>query len=270
VCLFLGPYRNLTTLTASILQLHPQCQVLNHAGGRVLRDSNLNFLDGYSDEKLANFCGFALTASEEGARGAKGGSITRSHAFDHSVLRAAYERRYAGRPDKNDVCVVWKESALVSRYLRRRVDLPGLLTAAKRLRFLLPIRNPLDCTQSNVRLQASLSDGRTDPVEVLRRVLRDIRWFQQLAAAHPDRFYSFYEFEFGESVVNRLRTFLSIDEDEQWAEDAVACFRVIGASYEHPPSFVDAYERLVEELFADEPRTVDDLMRFASAASERD
>ncbi|MHB8529324.1 MAG: hypothetical protein ACYC8V_07420, partial [Caulobacteraceae bacterium] len=31
----LGPYRNLTTLTASVLALHPQCQVLNHASDRI-------------------------------------------------------------------------------------------------------------------------------------------------------------------------------------------------------------------------------------------
>ena len=44
VCLALGPYRNLTTLTAGILSLHPQCQVLNHAGVRLLPDPERNFL----------------------------------------------------------------------------------------------------------------------------------------------------------------------------------------------------------------------------------
>ncbi|MCW5878805.1 MAG: hypothetical protein KIS80_08075, partial [Anaerolineales bacterium] len=47
VCLFLGPYRNLTTLTASMLSLHPECQVLNHAGTRVFPNKNLNFIEEY-------------------------------------------------------------------------------------------------------------------------------------------------------------------------------------------------------------------------------
>ena len=36
ICLLSGPYRNLTTLTASMAVLHPNCQVLNHAQGRIL------------------------------------------------------------------------------------------------------------------------------------------------------------------------------------------------------------------------------------------
>jgi len=35
VCITLGPYRNLTTLTASVLFLHPNCKVLNYAARRV-------------------------------------------------------------------------------------------------------------------------------------------------------------------------------------------------------------------------------------------
>ena len=35
VCLTPGPYRNLTTLTVSVLYLHPDYQVLNHAGTRL-------------------------------------------------------------------------------------------------------------------------------------------------------------------------------------------------------------------------------------------
>ena len=42
VCL-LGPYRNLSTLTASIAALHPNCQVLNHAGEKILNNDSLDF-----------------------------------------------------------------------------------------------------------------------------------------------------------------------------------------------------------------------------------
>lgn len=34
----LGPYRNLTTFTAAIFTLHPQCLALNHAGKRLLNN----------------------------------------------------------------------------------------------------------------------------------------------------------------------------------------------------------------------------------------
>ena len=51
-CVFLGPYRNLTTLTASVLALHPRCQMLNHAGGRIFSESELNFIENHSLEKV--------------------------------------------------------------------------------------------------------------------------------------------------------------------------------------------------------------------------
>ena len=34
VVMALGPNRNMTTLTASLIALHPSCQVLNNAGNR--------------------------------------------------------------------------------------------------------------------------------------------------------------------------------------------------------------------------------------------
>ena len=50
VCLTLGPYRNLTTLTASVLFLHPNCQVLNHAGIRIYGNRQIDFLWDYNNE----------------------------------------------------------------------------------------------------------------------------------------------------------------------------------------------------------------------------
>ena len=59
VCILLGPYRNLTTLTCSVLSLHPQCVVLNHAGLRTLRNPKLNFLANYSPDKFSEFVRYA-------------------------------------------------------------------------------------------------------------------------------------------------------------------------------------------------------------------
>ena len=82
VCLTLGPYRNLTTLTAATLFLHPHCQVLNHAGSRIFENQAVNFLADYSRAKFDRFIQFAIQISGGGKRGNFGGSITYSHAFD--------------------------------------------------------------------------------------------------------------------------------------------------------------------------------------------
>ena len=119
VCIFMGPYRNLTTLTSALLNLHPHCQVLNHAAMRVLDDDAINFLSHYSDERFGRFCNFAIEESQGGKRGDYGGSITLSHAFDHEVMSSAYEERYGGNLRKDEVrSIVWKDSQRLTNFLR--------------------------------------------------------------------------------------------------------------------------------------------------------
>lgn len=84
---FLGPYRNLTTLTASVLALHPHVQVLNHAGRRLLKQPELDFITEPSTWN--RFCEVALAESRGGTAGLHGGSITHSHAFESPKIRAA-------------------------------------------------------------------------------------------------------------------------------------------------------------------------------------
>jgi hypothetical protein len=96
VCILLGPYRNLSTLTASTLHLHPNCQALNHAGRRVLSHDRRNFLADYSARKFKAFCRFALAASQGGQRGRYGGSINLSHAFERPAMKTVYAKRYPG------------------------------------------------------------------------------------------------------------------------------------------------------------------------------
>ena len=69
LCLFLGPYRNLTTLTASTLFLHPNCQVLNHASTRIFGDQRIDFFANYSDATFDAFLRYAIHISQSGARG---------------------------------------------------------------------------------------------------------------------------------------------------------------------------------------------------------
>src|SRR5689334_13648080 len=64
VCLALGPYRNLTTLTAATLFLHPNCQVLNHGGMRIFGNLQVDFLsNNYSEERFNRFVQYAIRIS---------------------------------------------------------------------------------------------------------------------------------------------------------------------------------------------------------------
>jgi hypothetical protein len=258
VCLALGPYRNLTTLAAALLFLHPQCQVLNHGSDRVLDDPDMNFLASRLRENTDSFIRHAVAYSKAGQRGRIGGSILLSHAFDRGTLRETYHRRFGDALVKQDIrCLFWKESHRVSVYLRQHaVDFDELFRHDERLRFLMPVRHPVDCALSNIRdgRAGSLlpgSDNATLP-DMIRAVLGELLWFVRLQEHFPDRFFCFLENAFDRNTLQHLAAFLRIDPDDQWFDDVLANY-TIRHPYKHSPPDRQYYRNLVQQMFHDYP-----------------
>lgn len=270
VCLFLGPYRNLTTLTASILFLHPNCQVLNHAANRIFHDERTDFFDGYDDEKFDAFVRYAIYASGGGGRGMVGGSITHSHAFDEGhVTRELFESTGGKLIKEKIYSLVWKESLRTSNRIRQTgIDLGTIFARNSPLRFLLPVRNPIDCAVSNMKsghvsLFPSLEEG--SPVEkVVEAILDEFKWVRSWERKYPERFFIYFEPEFNEETVGRLADFLKVEMNEEWKRNALAAFE-IKKRYEHPEPLVAHYRRLVHERFAGDPDFAASLLRFVEA-----
>jgi len=270
VCVLLGPYRNLTSLTASIVFLHPEAQVLNHALLRVSPLPAVNFLDNPQGPVFDNFIRYAVHLSQAGRKEDwdLGGTLTVSHAFtDHPVMQQTYEKRYGDRMLKKEVrCLLWKESMRVSNYLQENsTDLAGLCTKLPRLRFLMPVRNPMDCAVSNLKTGHArhLVDKGSETFEdVLDRIMREIAWFKSYEARMPDRFFSYYQFDFNEAMLKRLAGFLGLAPDPSWIADSMACYD-LKASYPHSGERVAAYRRLVDEHFSRLPEARQALLRFA-------
>jgi hypothetical protein len=267
-CVFLGPYRNLTTLTAAVLSLHPYCQVLNHAGERVFNTPDKNFLVDHSPAAFARFCAFALGASQGGRRGSYGGSILLSHAFDSGLVRDVYRSRFGDVLLKEKIeAIVWKESLRVAKLLRKQgVDIAHLLSHNERLRFLLPVRNPMDCAVSSLRTghsQLLRPDGSRDVRDIVAAILDELSWFRALSSVHgQQRFFHFFEFEVDESLFQRLAGFLHLSPDERWTKDAMRCF-VVRKGHEHDASLRQWYGQRVQQVFAADPEFAEKLARFA-------
>ena len=253
VGLILGPYRNLTTLTAAVLSLHPSTQVLNHAGKRLLTGRR-NFIERPDEARLDRFVDAALSASTEGRRGTFGGSIQFSHAFDRENLRESYQRRYGDRAMKDDVrCFIWKESGRVTQLLRRSGDgIEKLTESAPKVRFLQPVRNLLDCTRSNLD-NTKVVPGVTDMSRegVLDAIVENMSWFARSAEKHPERFFMFFEDDPITTILDGLVAVLELDDDETWRRDAADAFIVAGKSYEHGPEMHEALRRSVERHVTD-------------------
>lgn len=264
VCIFMGPYRNLTTLTSALLSLHPHCRVLNHAAERVLDDDAINFLSHPSDDRFLKFCKFAIEESQGGKRGDYGGSITLSHAFDHEIMKATYRERYAGQVRKEEVhSVIWKDSQRITNYVRDNELLDPMLDSIKRVRFLMPIRNPLDCAISNhnSRKKEHLSSRGDGLHDVLEAVCGEIAWFQSQKRRQPDRFFNFFENELDEDALRNMASFLELEPTPQWIGDAIRCYQLKPA-YEQDADLVAKYRQLVDRHFSDDIKFAESMTRF--------
>jgi hypothetical protein len=267
VCLFLGPYRNLTTLTASLLFLHPNCQVLNHAGNRIFGDPRLDFLDRYDEETFDAFVQYAIHASRGGARGDVGGSITHSHAFDdRHVTRQLFHEAGGDLVKPHIHSLVWKESLRTSNHLRDcRTDLDAIFARNPRLRFLLPVRNPIDAAFSNRKTgHAELfKDLSTEPTveNVLDAILDEFAWVDALRGNHPDRFFVYFENDFTRQTAADMARFLELEPLDSWLDQVMTAY-TIDRHYDTTPDLLDHYRTQVDRKFPPDGEFAHHLLSF--------
>jgi len=269
VSIALGPYRNLTTLTATLLFLHPRCQVLNHGSDHILTNPEINFLHEYSDDKFNAFVEYAIQLSAEGKRGRHGGSITMSHAFDDKDISETYSQRFQDKRIKDNIeCLFWKESLRVTRFIKQnKVDLDNLFQNNTRLNFLMPVRNPVDCALSNIKsghaMALTNSSDNSSYTEVLTAILLELRWFFQLQEKHPGRFFCFFENAFDSDVIHQLAHFMKLEPEKRWVDDVIANYN-IRHPYQHSQDMINIYEELVNRYFEPLPEVKKSLASFAA------
>jgi hypothetical protein len=259
VCLFLGPNRNLTTLTASILSLHPNCQVMSHGGERVLPMDNLNFLNNYTNEKFIEFCHFALTMSQTHGKGGFGGSITITHAFRHNRrIRRAFQRRFGRSLIKRPVkSLIWKEAQRVDNYIEQtNADLTIILSKNDKLRFIMPVRNPIQVARSlmhNEGFKKKYYDDAASIYPILDNILLKMKRTIELHRRFPDRFFIFFENEINIELLTEIAKFLRIPVDSKWLLDASQCFELNSKKYFFPDSIHEYFEERTKTLFEKNP-----------------
>ncbi len=271
LCMVLGPYRNLTTLTGSIMSLHPNCQVLNHGLDRIKDDKTLNFLTHYSEDTLKNFIKYAIYISGGGKRGNYGGSIILSHAYaENSKMGQSYRELYGDQMVKENIeCLFWKESLYTTNILQQYPNkFQLLLNENPDIKFLLPIRNTLDCAKSNIKtgmatIYPEIID-RTNNKKVIFRILQDYLWLFKLKTQYPDRFFYFFQHEIDRDKLLKLAEFLNISADEKWLAHSLRNYSV-RKKYDHSKELKYYYNKTVEEMFSEFPAQQQELLKFTGA-----
>ncbi|MCF7885839.1 MAG: hypothetical protein K9M80_05025 [Candidatus Marinimicrobia bacterium] len=265
--IILGPYRNLTTLTASMLMLHPNCQVLNHAGMRIFNWRMLNFMKSPNRETLERFLRYAIYISGRGQRGNYGGSITYSHAFQYNKMNELYATRFGNNLIKDTIhSFVWKESLRIANFLRENnVNISNLTQKFPELRFIQPVRNPLDCAKSNLktgknRLFQGLSEDSQEKATV-SAILDEYKWFLEIKCKNPEKYFYFMQYDFTKEMLINFAQFLEMEPDEKWINDSLDIYEM-KSSYTHTPELITHYRQEVEEIFHDYPDFAEELLRF--------
>jgi tetratricopeptide (TPR) repeat protein len=269
VCLILGPYRNLTSLTAAVLFLHPSCQVLNHAAMRILHKNELNFfMNNYDIKKFNSFLKYAICISEGGKRGPFGGSITLEHSFDRDNIRRSYRNRYGDSLIKEEIrCFIWKESSKISNLMKQNnINLEEIFLNNNKLKFLMPIRNPLDCAESNMttghKIFISDLNQNSSFEEVLECIIKEFSWFINLQRKYPERFFHFFENSFTEKILLNLANFLNINQDGEWIKSALSNFQIT-KKYAHAQGRITFYKNLVNKYLKDCPEDLEKFLLFS-------
>ena len=267
ICFLSGPYRNLTTLTACMAVLHPNCQVLNHAQGRILPHNKVDFFKEYSVEKFHNFLRYAIHLSLSGFRGVLGGNILFSHAFDKKVLKDKYRDRFGDKILKEEIkCLLWKEGLHLKNHLiKNNIKEIELINQNTKIKFILPIRNPLDCAKSNQNTGMSnifinINDNSTFQ-EILKEVLDEILSFLKNKKQYPNNFFHYYQHSFNEDVLRGFCNFMTLPFDKKWKDDVLEIYN-IKPSYSYNKEDILFYRNYVNEKFIEFPKEIENLIKF--------
>ena len=255
VVLPLGPYRNLTTMTAALFALHPRSVVLNHAAMRVF-GTRFDPFDDLRPDRWRTFKAGATRLLRHGRKSSYGGNVLYSHAFRGGLL-ALYRERYGETLLKPGASTLfWKDSMRFQN--RFEAGDPGMedwLAANGQSVFIFPVRDPMDCARSNRATghwHHLVPQDQAQFGPILRRVLEALRWFRRWERQDPSRFWSFTEAEIDAGFPARFAAACRIDPDPRWLADAPRAIQVAERS-EHKPENRALYLRLLDELFADDP-----------------
>jgi hypothetical protein len=116
------------------------------------------------------------------------------------------------------------------------------------VKFVLPLRRPLDCALSNIRTKhAHTMDLPPDASigQAVTRVLDVFAWGLQRRDKRPERVFAFTQTEDPQQVFASLASFLGISAEPRWLADVKEGF-VVRPSRPAPPKIVEMTNRAID------------------------
>ena len=143
-----------------------------------------------------------------------------------------------------------------------KINIKTLITQNPKIKFLMPIRNPLDVAISNFDrphkrlLSAQNLSCLQDTVSA---ILEEIAWFISYKKEYPKNFFSFYQNDLNKNTLACLASFLEITPETRWLTDTEKCL-VLKNSYEYSKELKDFFNRKARELLKTNPDVLEKLL----------
>ncbi len=245
ICITVVSSRNLTTLFSSICMFHPEIQILNHFPS-INKSDSTNFLVEYSDAKIADFISKVDEINRKSLKiSGEGGVITKAHAFNSNTeMKNEFFKRFKNEQKVNYKSIIWKDSFRNHTLVRK--NFAELIDKTDMLRFLLIVRNPMDCATSCSSPGYNAMFEKPDKESILNELFERYKWFFECEKRYPKFFMSFFEFEALDKA-DDLQEFLQVNQSSQWKKDFEK-FWIMQKTYNHTVKFKNQYKLLINSI----------------------
>ena len=203
IVFILGPYRNLTTMLATYMNLHENIIVFNHGYNR-LKDNGCDFWNKMTKKSYNKFVKFIKENYLLGKRGCYGGDIVLAHASDKKNVIS----KYIPPIKKNIKYILIKDSGRITNDLRNNFKdfnkIIRLLSYFKdKIYFIRPVRNILKSVLSNQKTgHYKIYSELKNKKDMYKWYLQDLNWFymckNNINGGYLDQFCYFYEKDINE------------------------------------------------------------------------
>ena len=230
VVIFLGPYRNLTTLWSAVFASHPQAIVLNHSTPQ-LDEQVSSIVESKYDYSEVLQCLLAAVGQEYK-------TIENSHALRIDTADPKLRSLYCkwSPLQQSPSHIIWKDSGRLTKEFRVRPgSLQKFILAYPQIQFLFPLRNPLDVVISNVDKDLYLDAydySGTGYYEFADWYIDVFNWFLEWRRQEPRRFSHLATPT--QKTLSQTLGWLGLPVFIDWIRDTVEAFDVKETNYSNP------------------------------------
>lgn len=198
----------------------------------------------------------AVRLSQGGTRGGYGGDVRLSHVFDSNSLKQIYFENFGDRvlaENKNITTLLWKDSMRITNYMLKSGINPGeIANKVPGIKFLVPIRNPIDCAVSNIKTghdRHLIPQNDINEETVIYRILDLLRWFDDQSRIAPDSFFFFTEREMNNETAKKMCQFIGIEYRNYWGNSILDNLN-IRSGYSHNRMVKASYKEMIKNIFS--------------------